>query len=103
MHRLMRRDALCPKPHNCAEAQMESADDDDIGPCAACPLELLNRTLASGVWRVVSTLVDVDFALQVGIRVDLERLTYLEFALLRIFTEERKRFENEESKKQHGR
>lgn len=101
LHRLMRRDDLCPKPENCADVPWGEAH---LGPCHVCPLERLNRALDSERGRVIGGVVDIDFALQAGFQINLGQVNYYEFCLLRILGEERKRHEAEQiERSRHGR
>lgn len=105
IHRLLRREQLCPQPIHCAEAQIEDpfAAPDERQPCGECPLALLNSATSDrmGLFQAV---IDLDFAVERGLRVGLDEISYLEFGLMRILAEERRAFDDEESeKKRRGR
>lgn len=68
----------------------------DVAPCEECPLELLNSYLQSPYGRVIQLVVDLDFALERRMAVTLDQMTYLEFHMLRLLSEEKQRWENEE-------
>ena len=54
---------------------------------------------------LIMATIDLDFALQAGVTVSLQDITYPEFLLLRFLSEERNRFHEEAMKKatRHGR
>ena len=103
----MRRSQLCPGPEQCPEALTPEVQQSGLkpDPCCECPAEKLNEYLASPGGRWMSVVIDLDFALQSRIQIPFERISYLEFRLLRLLAEERNKFEVEEIKKQrsHGR
>jgi hypothetical protein len=68
----------------------------EVGPCAECPLEKLDAFLASPAGRVIQSVIDWDYALERGFRVDLGAVTWQEFQWLRVMGEERSRWQNEE-------
>jgi hypothetical protein len=72
-------------------------------PCAECPLVLLDEYLQSAPGLAIRAALDIDFALQIGVRIELKELRYNEFLLLRILNEERNRQRDEELKKAAGR
>jgi len=81
---------------------MEQPDvpEADVGPCAECPLELLNEYLQSPLGRVMTLVVEyIDFPLERGMTVTLDQMTYLEFLLLRVLGEEKQRLQNEDMEK----
>jgi hypothetical protein len=78
----------------------------NAAPCDECPLELLDEYLAGPAGRLIGQTIDLDFALQAGVNVSLRDISYPEFLLLRILTEERNRYHEEEMRKasqRHGR
>jgi hypothetical protein len=104
LHRLLRRDQLCPKPMNCAAAQYEDpyAESGERFPCFECPLVLLNRAMEPRL-ALFGSVIDIDFAVKHGIRVSLDEISYLEFGLMRILQEERNKFEIEQESNRRGR
>ena len=80
---------------------MEQPDvpEAEVGPCAECPLELLNAYLQSPLGRVMQLVIDLDFALERGMVVTLHQMTYLEFLMLRVLGEEKQRLQNEDMEK----
>lgn len=62
----------------------------------------LNECLAGPMGKLIRVVLDLDFAIQVGIGPPLTAIMYTEFLLLRQFAEERMRWQIEESKKPHG-
>jgi len=60
---------------------------------------LLNEYLGSPCGQMISSAIDLDFALQAGLTVTLRDLSYLDFLLLRILGEERQRYQTEQMKK----
>ena len=70
--------------------------------CDECPKQRLQDYLESPQGRLLQVVTDLDFGLERGMRITLEEITYLEFRLLRIFSEERVRWEKEQIKKQSG-
>lgn len=73
-------------------------DEPDL-PCSECPLVLLDEYLESELGQAIKAALDLDFALQIGVRIELKELRYTEFLLLRILNEERNRHREEEMKK----
>lgn len=71
----------------------------DAGPCERCPLELLNCYLQSPLGRVMQLVIDIDFALERGMVVTLDQMSYLEFLMLRVLGEEKQRLQNEDIEK----
>jgi hypothetical protein len=69
-------------------------------PCRECPALLLSEYLASPGGQLISLTIDLDFALRKGIAVKLEEISYLEFRLLAMLSEERDKYEVEELEKQ---
>jgi hypothetical protein len=59
--------------------------------CEECPLTLLDGYLNSARGQLIQQTIDLDFALQSGVTVTLKEITYPEFCLLRLLTEERNR------------
>jgi hypothetical protein len=79
----------------------------DALPCDECPAALLDDYLAGPSGQLIAQVIDLDFALQAGVTVRLEDLSYPEFLLLRLVTEERNRYQDEQLRKasehRHGR
>ena len=73
----------------------------DAEPCAECPAALLREYLESAGGQWISVVIDLDYAIQAGIRIDLSNILYPEFLLLRQLAEERNRHESDELKKSH--
>jgi hypothetical protein len=71
----------------------------DVLPCAACPLVLLNQYLESPLGRLMLVAVDLEYALEAGFQVTLRDLSYLDFCLLRVLSQERARYQEEEIKR----
>lgn len=70
--------------------------DDNVLPCELCPRVLLNEYLASPNAALLASVLDLDFALQVGMAVTMAEVPYPVFVLLRQLVEERDRFRQEE-------
>lgn len=68
-------------------------------PCFDCPLTMLNAYLLSPPGQRIATVVDLDFALQLGIHVTLKDLSFPQFLILRVLAEERNKHTAEEMKK----
>jgi len=71
----------------------------DALPCPFCPEQCLSDYLESPGGRLISVVLDLDYAIQAGIAVRLDEISYLEFLLLRQLTEERNKFETEQIQK----
>jgi hypothetical protein len=100
---MLRNRDLCPGPSECPEVLNEDPYAKwDAPPCLACPLTLLREYLASPGGLLINLVVDLDYAIQSGIKVPLGEITYPEFLLLRQLTEERNKFEAEELKKRRS-
>ncbi|HZF24030.1 MAG TPA: hypothetical protein VE030_11270 [Burkholderiales bacterium] len=69
--------------------------DANSPPCDECPLALLDEYLATPAGRLIGLTIDLDFAMQAGVTVSLQDITYPEFLLLRFLSEERNRFHAE--------
>lgn len=63
--------------------------------CAECPSQLLDDYLGSSAGQLVQRTFDLEFALQSGVTVTLAEITYSEFILLRLLSEERNRYAQE--------
>jgi len=103
---MFRSKELCPDPPNCPEVLTEEPDAGPFAlPCDGCPRQALEDYLASPAGRLISSVIDIDRAIQMGITVTLEELPSTVFVLLCQLDEERKRFESEEIKRnsQRGR
>jgi len=67
---------------------------------------MLDAYLGTAAGQLIGQTIDLDFALQAGVTVSLRDITYPEFLLLRLLSEERNKFQEEEMKKatrRHGR
>lgn len=71
----------------------------DALPCQLCPEQFLQDFLESPRGQLISRVVDLEFALHVGIVIRQEDITYPEFLLLKQLHEERQKFEAEEIRK----
>ena len=72
--------------------------------CMECPLTLLDGYLNSAGGLLIGQTIDLDFALQAGVTVSSNDISYPEFLLLRMLSEERIRHQEEAMKKaRHGR
>jgi hypothetical protein len=104
---MLRRDQLCPGPGDCPDVLTLDPHAHAESPrCEECPLAQLDDYLGSPAGQLISQTIDLDFALQAGVNVSLQEITYPEFLLLRFLTEERNRFHEETMKKasqRHGR
>jgi hypothetical protein len=97
---MLRSEQLCPGPGECPEVlMMDPMAGADALPCPECPRTLLAEYLASPGGRLISVVIDLDFALQAGMSVDLGQVPYPEFLLLRQLIEERDKFQIEEMEK----
>jgi hypothetical protein len=93
---MLRRAELCPSPGECPEVLMNDPPaTSESPPCAECPLELLETHLASPMGQVLGQVIDLDFALQAGVTVRLNEISYQEFLLLRFLAEERNKHQQE--------
>lgn len=63
--------------------------------CELCPSQLLDDYLDSAAGRVIQQTFDLEFALQAGVTVTLAEITYPEWVLLRLLSQERNRFNEE--------
>lgn len=70
----------------------------DALPCAECPEQRLNEYLETAAGRVIYGILDLDFAIQAGIRVSLDQIPYPDFILLRQLADERTRYTLEANK-----
>ncbi|HEX3340612.1 MAG TPA: hypothetical protein VHT68_15745 [Pseudolabrys sp.] len=96
---MMRRDELCPGADECPYAWQEGTG----GRCEECPATLLDDYLASPKGQLIQQTLTLDFALRAGVTVSLQEISYPEFLLLRVLSEERARYQGDLMKKQHGR
>lgn len=71
----------------------------DALPCAECPAMLLREYMSTPVGALLTLVINLDFAIQAGIPVPLDRIPYHEFLLLRTLFEERDAYQVEEMKK----
>ena len=75
------------------------ASGPEVLPCSDCPAMKVEEYLGSGHGQGISVVVDLDFAIQAGIKVTLSDINYREFQLLRVLAEERQRHEIEQMEK----
>ncbi len=93
---MLRREQLCPGPGECPDVLMRDPFADANAPaCDECPLALLDDYLATPAGKLIGQAIDLDFALQAGVTVSLQEITYPEFLLLRFLSDERNRFQAE--------
>ena len=101
---MLREKDLCPTPQECPYVAMEEPlDESSALPCQECPAQHLREYLASPGGLLIQAAIDLDFALQAGIAVSLDRIPYPDFLLLRQLAEERNRHQAEMMKKQTAR
>lgn len=103
---MLRHKDLCPTPPVCPYVREEDPlAGEDALPCAECPAMLLKEHLQSPAGRLVSAVIDLDFALQAGITVTMSQISYPVFLLLRQLADERTQLEKEtlEKRKDDGR
>jgi hypothetical protein len=100
---MLRRNQLCPGPGECPANLMNDPFATAASPsCDECPAALLDEYLASPAGRQIGQAIDLDFALQAGVTVSLQDITYPEFLLLRFLSEERNRFQSESAERASG-
>ena len=76
----------------------------EILPCVDCPAGKLEEFLTGPYGQGIPVVIDLDFALQTGIRFTLAEIDYREFRLLRLLSDERNKYEIEQiEKKSNGR
>jgi hypothetical protein len=92
----LRRDDLCPGAEECPDVLMANPfANAESSRCEECPLALLENHLATPAGQLIQRTLDLDFALQAGVTVTLQDITYLEFLMLRFFVQERNRYQAE--------
>ena len=97
---MLRQQELCPGPSECPEVlNVDPEAGRDALPCSECPASRLDEYLASPHGRMISLVIDLDSAIQVGIDVTLKDLSYLDLLLLRILNEERGKYQVEQMKR----
>jgi hypothetical protein len=97
---MLRRDQLCPGAAQCPYVPVMPSPQ----PCDECPVLLLDEYLASRAGQAILATIDLDFALQAGVTVSLNEITFPEFLRLRLLSEERNKFHEETMRKgRHGR
>jgi len=79
------------------------ASGQEILPCEECPSLKLEEFIQGPYGQGIPVVIDLDFALQSGIQIPLAEISYREFRMLRLLTDERNKFEIEQMKKPHGR
>jgi len=84
--------------------------DYESAPCPACPKEMLDMYLHTGLGRYLMSIMDLDFALHHGFSISLDEISYRDFLILKIVIAERFRWEREQQeaemekqKRAHGR
>lgn len=90
---MLREQELCPGAEICPYGNRTEL------ACDECPREKLGDYLASPAGRLIANVIDLDFALQRGIGVELNTIPYVEFMMLRQLSEERDRYQEEQMKK----
>lgn len=90
---MFRRKDLCPTPEMCHYAQEESVDG---LPCEGCPEQYLDAYLNSADGQPILATVELDAAIQVGLKVGLEQIPYPQFVLLRQLVDQRNKFSIED-------
>ena len=68
-------------------------------PCDGCPRQVLHEYLASPAGLLISAVIDLHFALQMGVTVTLDEIPYPAFLMLRHLAEERDKYQAEEARK----
>lgn len=102
-HRILRRKDLCPTPPICPYVRMEDPlAGPSALPCQECPEQHLSDYLASPGARLISAVIDLDFALRAGMSVSFDKVGYPEFLILRQLFEQRDKWETEEINKKKG-
>lgn len=97
---MLRSQDLCPSPSECPEVlNLDPEAGPNALPCSGCPATELDEYLASPPGRLISQVIDLDFALQAGVTLTLKDFTYVDFLLLRILHEERQKYQTEQMKK----
>jgi hypothetical protein len=97
---MLRREQLCPGPGDCPDVLMRNPFADFQEPrCEECPLSLLEDYLGSAAGQLIQQTIDLDFALQSGVSIGLDEITYPEFLRLRLLTEERSRLGEENTRR----
>jgi hypothetical protein len=71
----------------------------DALPCSECPEQLLSDYLASPCGRLISRVIDLDFALRAGMNISFDQVDYPEFLILRQLFDQRDQWETEEINK----
>ncbi len=97
---MLRQKDLCPTPAECPYVlEDDPGAGSEAAPCELCPALLLREYLQSSSGRMISAVIDLDFALQAGITVTLGQISYPAFLLLRQLADERTQYETERMKK----
>jgi hypothetical protein len=98
---MLRQKDLCPTPAECPEVLIyDPLAGSSALPCPECPRQALQSYLESPGGRLMSIVIDLDFALQAGIAVPLDSIPYPEFLLLRQLADERAEYEKEQIQEQ---
>lgn len=97
---MLRRKDLCPTPPVCPYVRMEEPlAGPDALPCSECPEQCLSDYLASPGGRLISRVIDLDFALRARMSVSFEQVGYPEFLVLRQLFDQRDQWQTEEINK----
>jgi hypothetical protein len=97
---MLRRDQLCPGPGECGDVLMENPFANASTPrCEECPLTLLDGYMGSASGLLVQRTIELEFALQAGVTIGLDEISYPEFLLLRSLAQERNRLSEEMMKR----
>ena len=97
---MLRSKDLCPEPANCpAVLTEEPLADYTALPCDGCPRQALNEYLDSPEGALIQAVIDLDYALQMGVAVRLREIPYPSFLLLRQLIDEREKYKTEEIRK----
>jgi len=94
---MLRREVLCPTPRQCPEAQYADPEGGwETLPCQQCPLVALDEYLRSPVGLRFREVIELDFALRAGFQITLGDVNILDFRLLQLLDDERRRYEKEQ-------
>jgi hypothetical protein len=97
---MLRREVLCPAPRQCPDVQMlDPYAGPDALPCEECPIVALDRYLRSPLGLRFQRVIELDFALRAGFTIGLEDVNIIDFRLLQLLDDERRRYEQEEIEK----
>jgi hypothetical protein len=88
-------------PHTAAQGPVPDPADMPLR-ADGCPEQHLSDYLASPGARLISAVIDLDFALRAGMSVSFDKVGYPEFLILRQLFEQRDKWETEEINKKKG-